>query len=116
MKLWSIHPLMLALLPAVALLVSCAEPATSSTPPLADTTQPAPPAADKKNWLDATGDAAWDAVGRPITGLVPKGRPKPAPIELTPVDPPEMVIVTRASRGVVTQEVPATTTAPATQP
>ena len=94
------------------LAAACSSSGTSDAPPLASTGEPP---ADHQNWLEGAGDAAWNAVSTPINGLVPKPRPKADPLDLTPTDPPEMVIITRESRG-VTVEPPATAPAPATQP
>jgi hypothetical protein len=81
----------------------------ADAPPLAGSA----PAPEQRGWLQTTGDAAWDAVASPIGGLVPKPAPKSAKPELTPMDPPETVIITRENWGLTIE---GAETAPATAP
>lgn len=84
-------------------MLGCSGSHTSDAPPLIAT--PAEP--EQKSWIDKTGDAAgaaWDAVAKPVGGLIPKPKPKPAPAEVVPSDPPEMVIISPENRGLTTEE------------
>ena len=102
------------LIPAVtfAALPGCGGSGASDAPPLAATDTPVE---QRRNWLENTGDAAWNAVASPINGLIPRPRPKPEqePVELTPAGPAQMVIITRENRGVTIE---GAATDPATQP
>ena len=102
---------LLSLIVLASGLPACAHHA-AQTPALQAVAPPPPPG---KNWLEKTGDATWNAVATPVRVLTPAPKPKPQPLQ--PLDPPELTIVTRANRGVVTEEAdPAPTTAPRAQP
>jgi hypothetical protein len=73
-----------------------------SIPPLAST--PAEP--QRKNWFEQTSDDAWNAVASPVSGIIPKSKPKVKQVEEPGVaeGPPEMVIITPGNRGLTTEE------------
>jgi hypothetical protein len=87
---------------SAGLFAGCEGMQTVDTPPLVSS----PEQPEKKNWFAQTGENAWNAVASPISGLMPKAKPKPKPVEVEPVsiEPPEVIVITRENRGLKTEE------------